>query len=427
MSRESAEARLARLRRRMTLAVAVVAVIGVAGLATVTTVVDGRLRVERSDTELQGQAFRSAALVFFDDEAGDWSVEGVADDAVPQTADGILVLDGATGDVLLATAEIDDADRLVAATLRDDAEDGSLGTVRIDGNAVRAAGAPYFSETADGSAGTEVAGAVLVAARRSSDPDRVRLLAFVWGAAAALIVVASLVAWLVAGRLVRPLAAQLDREEMFLATAAHELRTPLGRFRAVTESALMTARQLPESRERELLGTDLRRLVELDADATKTVEDLLLLGRIEAGVLTSRLERVRIDRVAADLESTASELAVETSGAVEVVGDPTLLHHALSNLIVNAQRHARRRDVALVVRARVVCDGGHAVIEVTDNGPGLGGDPESLFERHSGTGISGGLGLWIVRSIVEDSGGTVTAGTDGDGGASFVIRLPIAP
>ena len=430
MSRESAEARLHRLRQRLTITFALVAFAGIAGLALITTVADGRLRANRFDTELQGRAFRSAALVFFDDVAGEWNIAGVEDDVVVELSDGVAVVDRAGGSVLFASADIRDADALIAAAFADAAEEGSLGTVLVDGRRLPAAAAPYFDEES-ASAGVEagaddIAGAVVVAAEHIPDPDRRRLVIFVWSAAALFTAVSAGFVWLIAGRVVRPLAEELDREEAFLATAAHELRTPLGRFRAVTESALMTTRSLPDSPERAHLSADLRRLLQLNAESTRSVEDLLLLGRIEAGVLSARREPIRLDQLVAGFEATTPELAVDTTEEVVVVGDPTLMHHAISNLVVNAQQHGRRSERALTIEAEVRTDGDEAVVLISDNGPGLGADPDSLFTRHRSSRITGGLGLWIVRSIVNDLGGTVVGRnrSDSEGGAVFELRLP---
>ena len=266
-----------------------------------------------------------------------------------------------------------------------------------------------------------------MAAEHVPDPDRRRLVGFVWSAAALFAAASAAVAWLIAGRVVRPLAAELDREEAFLATAAHELRTPLTRFQSVTESALLTTRSLPDSPERAHLSADLRRLLQLIAESTRSVEDLLLLGRMEAGLVSARREPIRLDQLVAGFEATTPELAVETSEPVVIVGDPTLVHHAISNLIVNAQQHARRSERPLTIAATVTTVGDEAVVLIVDNGPGLGDDPESLFARHRSSRVTGGLGLWIVRSIVDALGGSVVAGnrSDGEGGAAFELRLPM--
>lgn len=428
MSRESAEARLARLRQRLTVTLTLVAFVGVAGLAAVTTVVDGSLRADRFNTELQGRAFRSAALVFFDDTTNEWVTDGVLDDLVVEVSDGVAVVDRASGDVLLSTGEMLAAEGLLAAAFADAAEDGSLGTVTWNGERLIAAGAPYFDEeTSDSGAEAgvaDIAGAVIVAGRHTTDPDRRRLLAFVWSTVAVLSALSAVIAWWASGRVVRPLGEELDREEAFLATAAHELRTPLGRFRAVTESAQLTAAQLPASAERDALAGDLRRLLAINAETTKSIEDLLLLGRIEAGAVHARPERLRLDEIVAGFEATTPELAVDIDRPVEIIADATLARHAISNLITNAQKHGQRPGEPLVIEAAVTIDGHHAVVTVRDNGPGLGPDPEACFVRHHTSGVSGGLGLWIVRNIVTAGGGSVRAWDDD--GAVFELRWPLA-
>ena len=443
MTRESAADRLARLRLRLTVVTAAVAFAGIAALAAVTTVVDGRLRHDRFETELQGRASRAAALVFFDDERGAWNADGVVDDTLAELSVAVVAVERSTGDALVSTAAVGGADPLIDAAYRDAEENGVFGTVLVDGRPLAAAAAPFFDEESEGldEAGIDhIAGAVVVASVRAPDPDRRRLVAFIWSAAAALAAISAALAWLVAGRIVRPLARELDREEAFLATTAHELRTPLGRLRAVTESAAMTARTLPPNATRDALDVDLRRLLAINTDTARSVDDLLLLGRIEAGRVAARRERLRLDTIVADFETLVPELAVDTSGPVEVVGDPTLIRHAVANLLTNAQKHAKTSDRPLVIGARVGIEGTDAVLVVFDNGPGLGADPEVVFERHRSTSATGGLGLWIVRSIVEDHGGGVE-GRSGSRdelaragfepqpfeGAVFEVHLPVAP
>ena len=426
-SRASAADRLARLRMRLTSITAAVAFVGIAALALITTVVDGRLRHDRFETELQGRASRAAALVFFDESAGAWDASGAVDDVIAELSDAVVVYDRATGDALVQTAAVDGAIPLVEAAFVDAEEAGVSGTVVVAGRRVPAAVAPYFDEESQGDAeATEehIAGAALVAAARAPDPDRRRLVGLVWAAAAALAAVSAVLAWLVAGRIVQPLAEQLDREEAFLATTAHELRTPLGRLRAVTESALLSARKLPGGDARDEVSDELRRLLVINDEAARSVDDLLLVGRIDAGRMTARRERLRLDTLVSDFESDVPELAVDTSGPVAVEGDPTLVRHAVSNLFTNAHRHARVAGHPLIIGARVRREGDEAVVTVVDNGPGLGGDAERVFERHHSRSATGGLGLWIARSLVERHGGTLTAG---DGGSAELVELGFDP
>ncbi len=423
MRKETAKKRLARLRLRLTLTFGLMSLIGIGSLAVVTTVIDGQLRDDGFGTELQGRASRAAALVFFDDTIGEWNVSGVADDTVAEVTDGIVIYDVVNDVELFATAEIAQAESIIARTLADDANRGVTGDVVIGGKTLKAAGAPFFSPEGDESA-DEVVGVVIVATQRSADFDQRRLVSLVWTTAMALVVLSTATSWLISGRVIRPLGAQLDREEAFLATAAHELRTPLGRVRAVAESALLSTRQLPRSPTRNEVLADIHRLIQLNEETTKSIEDLLLLGRIEAGQLDGHQEAVRLDRLVADFEGSIPELVVETSTAVTINADPLLVHHAMSNIFVNAQRHARQPDVALLIEASVTVVGDEAVVTVTDNGPGIT-DPVKIFLRHHTTSSSGGLGLWIVQTLLQERGGRVSARNVPEGGACFELRWPI--
>lgn len=441
--RASAAGRLARLRRRLTLAVLLLAGLGLTILATTTWVVDGQLRGERHGAQVQGQAERAAALVFQPDDAdgppsdaATWDVSGVLDDTVAQEVDAIAIL-LVDGTELYSTAAVQGMEPLAEAAFQDVQESGVQGVVDLRGaGSTPAAAAPFFVDDGaaqagpgDGRASDDVAGAVVVAIAQPADPDHTTLGLLVSSIAALLTLASGLAAWVIAGRVVTPMGAALDREEAFLATAAHELRTPLARARAAAEVATLTARDLPPSPETDQLQGELRRVVEVSAEAASSVEDLLVLGRLEAGQLRSRAEPVRLDELVADLEVRVPELAVDTRGPVEVTGDATLLRHAIGNVIGNASRHGRRPGASLLVEARVRAEDGHAVVVVRDNGPGFGVDDHSqLFDRHTGSGQGSGLGLWIVRSIVQEHGGAVEARDRiEDGvtvGAEVVLRLP---
>lgn len=424
MTSGSAEASLARLRRQLTVALALASLIAVIVLAVIISVVESDLQEQRYEAELQGHAFRAAALVYADDQ-NRWNTEGVVNDVVMERTDSVLVVEAGSGEPLLATDRFDGTDQMVAAVLADAAENGTIGSIVVNGEERIAAGAPFFGTLEpprpelDG-----VAGVALVTTDGDlSTAPRAQLITLVWVTAAALGVLSAALAWVVAGRVVRPLGARLDREEAFLATAAHELRTPLGRFRAVTEAALLSSRGLPASPARDEVVNDLRRSLQLNTEMTNSVGDLLYLGRVEAGVAALDQAPLLLDQLVAAFEATTPELAVRTPGPVEIFGDATLLHHAFANLIGNAQKHGRRSDRSLLIEASVEIDGPDAVVFVFDNGHGLGPLPDLLFERHSTSGISSGLGLWIVRRIVEDHQGTII-GRDHDDGAVFEVRLP---
>lgn len=415
----SASQRLARLRRTLTVAVGAVAIVSLGLLAIYTTLVIDRGHEDRFATELQGRASRAAALVFFDEDIDAWSVEGIIGDAVEESLDLLSVVDRSTGAVLYGPEGVPGVAAVAGRSFLDDAEVGTIGEITLDGLTIPASAAPYFGleDTVDG--------AVVVAAKETRDPDQNVVIGLVWLGAATLSVLSALAAWLIAGRILGPVGAGLDREQTFLETAAHELRTPLGRTLAVAESTALTARELPDSPLRTQLLGELRNLVSVSGEAAGSINDLLLLGRIDADRLEARRESIRLDRIVAEFEGSVPELAVETTGPVAILADPTLVRHAVANLIGNAQRHGRSPYHHLLIEAKVEQRDGKAVVVVRDNGPGIAEiDSKKLFERHETSGKGAGLGLWIVRSIMAAHGGTASVDNRATGGAEFVLSWP---
>lgn len=403
----------------LTFAVGAVAIISLGLLAVFTTLVVDRGHEERFATELQGRASRAAALVFFDEDLDRWSFEGIIGDAVEQSVQLLMVVDRSSGDVLYGPKDVAGTSVLASLAFADAAEVGTAGEVSLNGEILPASAAPYFGLT------DEVDGAVVVASPEIADRDRQVVIGLVWLAAGALSLMSALAAWVLAGRLLEPIGAGLDREQAFLATAAHELRTPLGRTLAVAESTALTANELPESPVRARLLSEIRRLVVVSGEAAASVNDLLLLGRIDADRLETRLEPVLLDRLVADFEGKVAELAVDTSGSVEILADPTLVRHAVSNLIANALRHGRHVDRPLLIEATVRNERDEAVVWICDNGPGLRhADTAQLFERYETSGSGTGLGLWIVQSIMTSHGGTADASNRSPHGAVFSLRFP---
>ena len=199
-----------------------------------------------------------------------------------------------------------------------------------------------------------------------------------------------------------------------LASASHELRSPLARLRLSVE---LLAEAGDEAQRATHLAEAVRDVAELD----RLVEDLLLVGRLEAGA-DLRAEPV-------DLLALAAEEAARADGEAEgdplvIAGSPTLLRAMLRNLLENARRHGAP-PVTVTVRA----NGPEAVVEIRDAGPGV--PPEERerifapFVRGSCGRVGGaGLGLALVRGVAVRHGGRARCG-DGPGG-HFVVELPLA-
>jgi PAS domain S-box-containing protein len=223
-------------------------------------------------------------------------------------------------------------------------------------------------------------------------------------------------------------------KDVFLATVSHELRTPLSPI--MTWTRILRDRTLDETRVRRALDT-IDRCARAQA---QLVEDLLDVSRIISGkmpldprptALVPVVERaVEAVRPAADAKGVSLRTELEPRPA-SVLGDPERLQQVLWNLVANAIKFTPRDGRVVVSLAHA---GSHVEIAVADTGQGIA--PEfmpHLFERFrqadmTTTRAHGGLGLGlaIVRHIVEAHGGTVYAESAGVGrGAVFTVRLPL--
>ena len=221
-----------------------------------------------------------------------------------------------------------------------------------------------------------------------------------------------------------------DSQRRFVADASHELRTPLAIIKANLELALTDASGTPESRAS--AAAVIERAIERMARLT---DDLLALARLDAP--TAAREPVLVHDLLADAgeEFAAAALArgvvleVETAAAGPVAGDRDVLKRALGNLLDNAIRVAGSS-----VRLSHGELDGWAWIAVADDGPGIAREHrQSVFGRfwraddaRSRPGGGSGLGLAIVRQIAEAHGGTVEVDSEPGAGATFVLRLPRA-
>jgi signal transduction histidine kinase/ActR/RegA family two-component response regulator len=223
-------------------------------------------------------------------------------------------------------------------------------------------------------------------------------------------------------------------KEDFLATLSHELRTPLNALLGWTQ--MLKAPALDEATRRRALDS-----VERNAQAQAVlINDLLDVSRVMSGKL--RLEERRVDLQAVVLAAVDAvrpavrareiDLAVSlTPLAGDVIGDPDRLQQVVWNLLSNAVKFTPARGR---VEVSVEATGGAVQIVVTDTGAGI--DPAFLphvFERFrqgdsTTTRLHGGLGLGlaIVRHLVDLHGGTVTVESEGPGrGSRFVVTLPV--
>jgi signal transduction histidine kinase len=224
---------------------------------------------------------------------------------------------------------------------------------------------------------------------------------------------------------------QAQRE--FVADASHELRTPLTSILANLE---LLQTRLDEAalkgEEGEIISSALRSSRRMG----RLVSDLLILARADAG-RTSPQREVDLATIGeaalAEVRPVADghRLGLSAAGPVPVLGNPDELHRLTLNLLENALRHTPSgTEIGLAISRR----DGNAVLEVTDDGPGVPpGMEEQIFGRFvRGSGPADvsanggtGLGLAIVEAVAESHGGSVTAGASPAGGARFMVVLPL--
>jgi len=221
------------------------------------------------------------------------------------------------------------------------------------------------------------------------------------------------------------------RMRRFVADASHELRTPLAATAAYAELFERGARDHPDDLERAMSGIRIE-----TARMAELVDDLLLLAALD--------ERRPLDRAAVDLadvvvESVQAARAVAPDRAVNlrvddvivVDADRSRLRQVFDNLLGNVRAHTPPGTSCHIDVRR---DGSDALIEVTDDGPGLpAAELTSLTDRfyradRSRARASGGvgLGLSIVSAIVRAHGGTIAFESPPAGGLRVVLHLPIS-
>ncbi len=227
-----------------------------------------------------------------------------------------------------------------------------------------------------------------------------------------------------------------ERMRRFVADASHELRTPLSVIRGFAEYY----RQRDDV-ERAELDRLIGRVEDEAVRMGVLVDDLLLLARLDQQRPLAR-RPVDVLALAADAVHDARvldpdreiSLSVRSGSAFIVTGDEVRLRQVIGNLVGNALQHTPPGGpVEVVVRSGRLGDAPAAVLEVTDDGPGM--PPEAaarVFERfyradparsRGGTG----LGLAIVAGLVDAHGGSVEVDTTPGSGATFRVTLPLDP
>jgi signal transduction histidine kinase len=226
----------------------------------------------------------------------------------------------------------------------------------------------------------------------------------------------------------------LELRSTFLQLTVHELRRPLGianGYLSMMEDG--TFGRLPES-----AAPALQQMAGSLAEMAELLSGLAAVARLEDGSGVLTLQRCRLWRVlavaaeAARVEADAKQVDINlrvSAMAPDVRADPERLHIALVNLLTNAIKYAPAGS-RVDLEAHAEDSSGQVVIGVTDQGPGIAQDEaERVFEKfvrgsQAGQSPGLGLGLYIVRRIVELHGGRVMLRSAPGHGAMIAIVLP---
>lgn len=225
---------------------------------------------------------------------------------------------------------------------------------------------------------------------------------------------------------------QLDRTQRertdFLVGVAHDMRSPLAGiigFARILEELEVVASDSMAKEAVEFIGSESERLSDL-------VAQLVDLGRVDLGETSLDLETVDLVKLAEQAVAAARQrfpshrLVLRTAGPVIVEGDLLRLHRVVVNLVDNAAIHGPSGGLVTV---EVEAESGQALIAVSDRGAGVPDAERSrIFERFvrlDGSTAGSGIGLYLVKALVDAHGGSIAVVDAPGGGARFEVRLPM--
>jgi heavy metal sensor kinase len=230
------------------------------------------------------------------------------------------------------------------------------------------------------------------------------------------------------------LQAAFERQKQFTSDASHELRTPLAVMRGEIELALR--RERPSEEYQRTLSSTLEEIVRL----SRLVEDLLMLARADAGRVELQCEPVELRQLGenmTDYISALAELRAQTlrfdapDSPITIHADQQRIKQLLLNLLDNAIKYTPEGGA---IRLSLKADNQWAILTVADNGRGIPAeDLPHVFERFfrrsaktaDRTASGSGLGLSIVKWIVDAHGGQIEVQSKLGEGTTFTVKLPL--
>lgn len=224
------------------------------------------------------------------------------------------------------------------------------------------------------------------------------------------------------------------RKDEFLATLAHELRNPLAPIRNGLQILRMAPTGDISNDVRDMMDRQLTHMVRL-------IDDLLDVSRVSQGKIDLRCEQITLQSVLQSAIETSRPLIEKARHTLvlEIPGEPIFLHadltrlaQVVSNLLNNAAKYTPEGGI---ITLNATIENNHAIVAVSDNGVGIPADmlPKvfELFTQvdHNLERSQGGLGigLALVKQLVELHGGTIRSESPGLGkGSTFTVQLPLA-
>jgi PAS domain S-box-containing protein len=236
-------------------------------------------------------------------------------------------------------------------------------------------------------------------------------------------------------RLYKEATRAIEVRDQFLSIASHELKTPLTPLQLHVQMLQKACGSLNERLLAERIGPKLDSISRQVSRLASLIDDLLDISRITAGRM--RLEREQVDlcdvvrevgsRFAAELSRAGGDLRIDAPAPVVGVWDRLRLDQIVTNLLGNAIKFGMGKPIDV----SVVASDGHATLTVRDHGIGIAPEDQArIFERferavaprHYG---GFGLGLWIVRQIVDALHGSISVDSRVGAGSVFTIDLPL--
>ncbi|TAL22371.1 MAG: response regulator [Frankiales bacterium] len=213
---------------------------------------------------------------------------------------------------------------------------------------------------------------------------------------------------------------EVTRLRAAIRSTAHELRNPVAALLGAAQTLSTKSDRLPVQTRTDLLAAIDRQARVLD----RLTADLLAASRAELGVLEVEPERVLLLPVLGAAAATSSSVSVDCPPELVVDVDPVRLDQMIGNLLTNAQKYG-----AAPIWLTATAQGDLVAVEVSDRGPGVPADFQPMlfqqYARARGTRRAGtGIGLYLVRTIAEQHGGSAWFRPHPKGGAVFGFSVP---